>query len=104
MATITKRICVPVGQYFKNGSEKPTIEYRDIGNVIEFEDSKGNKWEELRLHVDVLNPVLATLARTMMDKYSSSARVKLFDVTRKSKAPSNGEEEEQPPKDDDIPF
>ena len=61
MAEVTHRLALPVGQYFKQNAEKPTIEYREIGVVMEFSDNAGNKWSEVRLHVDALNPVLATL-------------------------------------------
>lgn len=102
MAQITKRLCLPVGQYLKQGASKPTTEYREIGYLMEFSDQQGNKWEEVRLHVDAFNPVLATLARSMMEKGSSSARVKLFDLERKKKGPEN--EAEAPAEDDDIFF
>jgi len=102
MAQITKRLCLPVGQYLKHGAQKPTIEYREIGYMMEFADQQGNKWEEVRLHVDALNPVLATLARSMMDKGNASARVKLFDLERKKKGPETPEEAGA--EDDDIPF
>jgi hypothetical protein len=103
MAQITKRLCLPVGQYTKHGAQKPTIEYREIGYELEFEDAQGNKWSEVRLHVDVLNPVLFALARQMMDKGSGSARVKKFDLERKKKGPA-AEGEEGPVDEDDIPY
>jgi len=102
MAQITKRLCLPVGQYFKQGADKPTIEYREIGYMMEFKDQQGNAWEEVRLHVDAFNPVLATLARSMMEKGSASARVKLFDLERKKKGPAAPEGATA--EDDDIPF
>lgn len=104
MAQITKRLCLPVGQYFKHGAQKPTIEYREIGYEMEFEDDQGNKWTELRMHLDTFNPVLATLARGMMDKGSATARVKKFDLERKKKGPAAPEGEEAPAEGDDIPF
>ncbi len=102
MAQITKRLCLPVGQYFKQGADKPTIEFREIGYEMEFEDAQGNKWTELRLHLDVFNPVLATMARTQMDKGSATARVKKFDLERKKKGPAS--EQTAAAEDDDIPF
>lgn len=101
MAQITKRLCLPVGQYTKQGADKPTIEYREIGYMMEFKDQQGNVWEEVRLHVDACNPVLATLARSMMEKGSASARVRLFDLERKKKGPAG---EQTTAEDDDIPF
>lgn len=102
MAQITKRLCLPVGQYTKQGSDKPTIEYREIGYELEFTDGSGNKWNEIRLHADVLNPVLFAMARQMMDKGSGSARVKKFDLERKKKGPAA--EGEAGVEDDDIPY
>lgn len=103
MAHITKRLCLPVGQYLKQGAQKPTVEYREIGYEMEFEDQEGNKWTEIRLHADVFNPVLYALAKQMMDKGSGTARVKKFDLERKKKGPA-GVEGEAPPADDDIPY
>jgi hypothetical protein len=105
MAHITKRLCLPVGQYQKPGAQKPTIDYREIGYELEFEDGHGNTWSEIRLHADVLNPVLFAMARQMMDKGSSTARVKKFDLERKKKGPAaEGEEAGAAPADDDIPY
>lgn len=85
MAKLTKRLCLPVGSFLKEGAEKPTTEYRDIGVVIEFEDREGNKWNEVKLNLDILHPSLFHLAKSQMEKGSSAARVKLFDVTRRTR-------------------
>lgn len=42
MAKIIKRLCLPVGSYQKEGEDKPQIEYRDIGVMLEFEAKDGN--------------------------------------------------------------
>lgn len=105
MATITKRICIPVGSYHKTGADKPTIQYREIGVVMEFRDQAGNTWQELQLHLDALSSTLASLASRQQDRNESNARAKLFDVTRKVKAPTPESEEEAPPMaEDEIPF
>jgi hypothetical protein len=87
MAKITKRLCLPVGSYTKEGGNKPTTEYRDIGVVMEFSDQQGNTWQEIKLNLDILHPSLMMLARAQGDKNSSQARVKLFDAQpKKAKA------------------
>lgn len=105
MAKITKRLALPVGTWMKDG--EPQTEYRDIGVVLEFEDRTGNRWNEIRLHADALNPVLFSLAKAQMEKGSSSCRVKLFDLARKTKDKSTPATAEEPAADiapDDIPF
>jgi hypothetical protein len=114
MAEVTHRLALPVGQYSKQGAEKPTVEYREIGVVMEFADNAGNKWSEVRLHVDALNPVLATLARQQMEKGTSSARVKMFGMETQRGAPSRVKpatpsetgpmNTAEPREGDDIPF
>ena len=95
---------MPVGSYLQQGKDKPTIDYRDIGVVIEFSDDKGNCWEEIKLHADILNPSLLILARGMMDKGQASCRVKMFDVQRQTKDKSMNEDDGPSKEDDDIPF
>lgn len=108
MARITKRLCVAVGSW-TDGAGKDHIEYRDIGVMLEFEDGQGNKWNEVKLHVDILQPSLAVLVRQQMDRGTSNARVKLFDVARKVKDKSVPDDEAQPSEaggnsDEDGPF
>lgn len=112
MAEITHRLCLPVGSYMKQGAQKATIEYREIGVLMVFQDTTGNEWSEVRLHVDALNPVLATLARGQMEKGTSSARVKLFGIDNgrgktasQKPAHETGPMNTAPPiEGDDIPF
>ena len=112
MAEITHRLCLPVGSYMKQGAQKATIEYREIGVLMVFQDTTGNEWSEVRLHVDALNPVLATLARGQMEKGTSSARVKLFGMDNgrgktASQKPANETgpmNTAAPSEGDDIPF
>jgi len=108
-ARIIKRLCLPVGSYTKdvNGQSRETQEYRDIGVLIEFTGNDGNKWEEIKLNLDILNPSLLLLARAQVQpKTSAAARVKLFDVAAKRKDPTVPMEEEAPPAvdEDGIPF
>jgi hypothetical protein len=110
MARITKKLCVAVGSWTEPNTDKVRTEYRDIGLMIEFEDGQGNKWHEIKLHADILQPSLAVLVRQQMDRGTSNARVKLFDVARKVKDKSL-QDEPGPPEggdggaeDDDIPF
>lgn len=115
MAKITKRLCMAVGKWV-DGEGKERAEYRDIGLMIEFEDGRGNTWNEIKLHADILQPSLAVLARAQMDRGASNVRVKLFDVARKAKdksAPAGAgaappDDVDAPPgggmADDDIPF
>ena len=104
MAKIIKRLCLPVGSYHKEGEDKPQIEYRDIGVVVEFEAKDGNKWSEIKLHADILNPCLFQLARGMMDKGQSSARVKMFDVARKVTDKTAKDDQPDDGLGDDKPF
>ena len=104
MARVTKRLCMPVGQYTAQNAEKPTIEYREIGVAVEFDDGKGNSWTELKLNLDVLNPTLFQLARGMVDKGQSSARVKMFDVARKVKDKSATDEQDGPVDEEGDPY
>lgn len=87
-AQITKRLCIPVGSYEQNGQTK--TEYRDVGLEIEFTKEDGSRWSELKIHADMLNPVLFNLARRGMDPGASTVRVKKFDVGRKEPAAGNG--------------
>lgn len=103
MATVTKRLCLPVGQYQPNGADKPKTEFREIGVMVEFEDQSGNKWSEVKLNLDILNPTLFQLAKSQVDKGQASARVKLFDVTRKVKDKSANSESDGA-EDDDLPY
>jgi len=98
---IIKRACLPVGSYQQQGKDKPTVEYRDIGVLLEHENNNdGNKWLELKFNLDILHPALFMLAKAMADKGSSSARVKLFDVVQKRQDKSGGHDD-GPPADDD---
>ena len=72
MAKITKRLCLPVGSWHKDGADKPQIEYRDIGVVMEFEGKDGNKWSEIKLHADILNPMLFQLAKQQIVEASAA--------------------------------
>lgn len=100
MAKIISRLCLPVGGYRKDGAERDTIEYRDIGVIMEFEAKSGNKWQEVMLNADVLNPVLFQLAKSQMEKGSSRCRVKMFDAAPRQK-PDPGKDE-PPPSSDDL--
>lgn len=110
MAHLVKRLCLPVGQYQKEGSDKISHEYREIGTVWEFERDDGTTFQEVRLNLDILNPQLFALARSLVAKGSSTARVKMFDGTAKPKTKPAAEAEPNPnPKtaadaEDDIPF
>jgi hypothetical protein len=106
MARITKRLCVAVGSWEDKQTGKIRTEYRDLGVLIEFEDGQGNKWHEVKLHVDILQPSLAVLVRAQMERGSSNARVKLFDVARKMKDKSVRDEAppDEPDAEDDGPF
>ena len=108
MAKATHRLCLPVGKWQKqDGSEQ--IEYREIGVLMEFEGKTGGTWQEIKLHADALNPVLAGLAKQMMDKGTANARVKLFEIERKPRAPEKTQWPDEEPvggaaADNDIPF
>lgn len=110
MARVVKRLCLPVGSYTPEGKE-PKIEYREIGVIIEFESKRDNStWQEVRLNLDILNPALFQLAKAQAEKGTSTARVKLFDISRSTKAtgaaepPPDDDAFGGPPGDEDIPF
>jgi hypothetical protein len=106
-AQIIKRLCLPVGSYEKTVSGQPQVqhEYREIGVLIEFTGDNGNKWQEIKLNLDILNPSMLLLARTQVQpKTSAAARVKLFDVARKQKDPTAPTEPEGQVEDDGIPY
>lgn len=116
MAQLLKRLALPVGTYFKNDADreanKPTYDYRDIGVLMEHTDGRGNTWQEIKLNLDVLNPVLAGMVLRLIDKGQSTTRVKLFDLRAKSQKPSTGrgtdadadDDRTDADADDDIPF
>jgi hypothetical protein len=95
MAKIVKRLSMQVGSWV-DGEGKTHPEYRDIGVMLEFEDRRGNTWNEVKLHMDVLQPTLALMVRSQSDRGASNARVKLFDVARKVKDKSVPDEGEKP--------
>lgn len=101
MATITKRLCMPVGSYVTG--DKTKIEYREIGVIVEFEKD-GNTWQEVKLNADILNPTLFTLARQQMEKGTSAVRVKLFDMERKKRVPDGGSDDAQEFDESGVPF
>lgn len=75
------RLALPVGSYTSGGETK--LEYRDVGTVWEFEGNSGQRWREIKLPLDVLNPTLAGLAKAAGEKTSGTARVKIFQVEPK---------------------
>lgn len=93
-ARIHKVLKMQVGTY-EGANGKPRAEYREIGVEIEHE-ANGQVWTELKLNLDVLNPQLFTLARSLAPKGSSCATVKKFDVSRRVKDPSAGDSEPPP--------
>lgn len=108
-ARIIKRLCLPVGSYTKkvNGTDQEQHEYREIGVLLEFTSDRGDKWEEIKLNLDILNPSMLLLARTQVQpKTSAAARVKLFDVAQKRRDPAAAAEEPPPAEGeaDDIPY
>lgn len=104
MAKILKRLALPVGSYTREGSDKATTEYREIGVIMEFEGRDGNTWQEIKLHLDILNPSLLLLARAQVDKNSSTARVRLFDLQARPKSDAPAGPEAPPEEEDGIPF
>lgn len=104
MATVLKRLCLPVGSYTKDGASQPTTEYREIGVLMEFEGRDGTRWQEVRLHLDILNPALFQLARGQCEKTASSARVRLFDAQAKSGGKSAPEASAEPEDAGDVPY
>ena len=118
-AKITHILKLPVGtreRKNKVGIIKEVTEYREIGSVIEYESEKnGNRWSEILLNLDILNPQLFTLARAALppeSKSSSTARVRMYDPPAKRTASQSAEATDEPPagdqaplqEEDDIPF
>lgn len=92
---------LPVGEREnKKEPEKPFIEYREIGVVLEMTTQNGERsWLEARINADILNPVLFQLTKGQMEKGSSMAKVKLFEAPAKRQP--RGEPANTPPPDDD---
>lgn len=120
-AKITHILKLPVGtRERKNnvGIIEEVTEFCEIGSVIEYESTNGNRWSEVLLNLHVLNPQLFTLARAAMapeSKGSSTARVRMYDPPAKRNVgatqsapadePPAGDQTSAPPElEDDIPF
>ncbi len=70
--------------------------WREIGIVIEHE-ANGNKWLELRIHGDVLNPVLFQQAKKYaIPEGDSMAYAQLVDPPRRMTDPTVRPDEEGP--------
>lgn len=104
MAKVLKRLSIPVGSYTKDGTTKVTVEYREIGVLMEFEGRDGNTWQEIKLNLDILNPSLLLLARGQVEKNSSTARVKLFDLPARQKPDAPGGSGLPDEEEDGIPY
>lgn len=117
-AKITHILKLPVGtreRKNKVGIIEEVTEYREIGSVIEYESTNGNRWSEVLLNLDILNPQLFTLARAALPpapKSSSTARVRMYDPPAKRTASQSADATDEPPaadqaplqEEDDIPF
>jgi hypothetical protein len=87
MAHIKKILKMQVGEYIDQ-TGKTSPEMREIGVVIEHERN-GDTWLTLKLHADILNPVLFQMVRPFSPKGSSGVTVKLYDLARRKAAPDD---------------
>lgn len=96
-ATLYKRIMVCTGNVPAYGGGGRMIKrQREIGVVIKYE-SNGNEWLELRLHADILNPVLFQQTKAnAIPEGDSMFIATLADVPRKMRDQTVGPEEERP--------
>jgi hypothetical protein len=81
-ARLHKVLKVAVGTY-EDGRGQKRHEWREIGVEIEHDDGNGNTWTEVKLHADILNPVLFAVVRPLMEAKSGSVWAKKFDVPRR---------------------
>lgn len=92
-ATLYKRIVVCTGNVpVYGGGGRMVKRQREIGIVLKHE-SNGNEWLELRLHGDVVNPVLyQQLKAHAIPEGDSMFIATLADVPRKTREPTVGED------------
>jgi hypothetical protein len=81
MAKVTKVLKMQVGEY-TDATGKTSPEMREIGVVIEHQKND-DTWLTIKLHADILNPVLFQMVRPFAPKNSSGVTVKLYDLTRR---------------------
>lgn len=87
-AHVKKILKMQVGEY-TDPSGKTSLELREIGVLIEHQNN-GDTWHTVKLHADVLQPVLFQMVKPFMLPRSSSVNVRLYDVARKKSVPDNG--------------
>lgn len=85
MTTLYKRILVCTGSVPRFDGGGMIKRQREIGIVLKHE-ANGNEWLELRLHADILNPVLfQQLKANAIPQGDSMCIATLADVPRKMK-------------------
>lgn len=91
-AKLYKRIMVCTGEVTGNDGQRTFKRQREIGIVIKHE-VRGSEWLDLRLHADILNPVLfQQLKAYAIPQGDSMFIATLADVPRQMTVPGAGEE------------
>lgn len=95
-ATLYKRIMACTGAVPRYDGKGTIKRQRELGIVIKHE-ANGNEWLELRLHADILNPVLYQQLKTNAIPQGDSMFIAtLADVPRKMRDQTVNPEEEMP--------
>ncbi len=83
-------------------------EYREIGVILDMSTKDGsNHWQEMRLHLEVFNPVLFSMLKTFADKGSASIKCQMFDPPKRapaSKTPLGPQPQDDEPSSEDADW
>jgi hypothetical protein len=81
MAQVKKILKMQVGEYV-DAAGKASPEMREVGVMIEHQKGE-DTWCTIKLHADILNPVMFQMTRQFCPKGSSGVTVKLYDLPRR---------------------